>query len=381
MLLLPRLFSTSSLDAKAQTSLRAAAALATGPTAWRGPDLAARPSDWVTELNAEEVLELEAAVDASASVPIAEITASTCPLPTLSTKLRNIKHNLLSGPGIALLRNLPTEAWGVERSARAFWLLGLHLGETRPVPQNKQGHLLGHVFDLGTDPSKPETRIYTTSIAQPYHTDSADIVGLMCLRPAARGGESQVVSSHAVFSELAETRPDLAAELLHTPTYWDRKGEIPEGAEPWFPVRAFAVAGGERLCAGLFDRSFVDAAQRRFSTADGVPRLRPLLREALDEAERLAADPRLVLRMTLRSGDVQFIHSHQTWHARSGFEDDAEAPRHLLRLWLCPGEGDAWPLPTEYAARYGTLEVGGAVPRGGVRCPGVQPFVPLTPRG
>ena len=139
----------------------------------------------------------------------------------------------------------------------------------------------------------------------------------------------QVVSSHAVFAELARTRPDLALELLQTPTYWDRKGEIPEGAQPWFAVPAFAVAGS-RLCAGLIDRSFVDAAQARFSAADGVPRLSPRLREALDEMERLAADERLVLSVTLRAGDVQLLHSHQTWHARSAFEDDASAPRHLL---------------------------------------------------
>ena len=180
----------------------------------------ADPSRFIMVLTAEEVSELSAAVDASISVgtQIADMTASDFPLPTVSPKLHAVKSALLNGPGVALLRGLPTEQWGVERSARAFWLLGLHLGETTPVPQNKHGHLLGHVYDLGNDPAKPDTRIYTTCAAQPYHTDSADLVGLMCLRPASRGGESQVVSSHAVFAELARTRPDLAAELLHTPT-------------------------------------------------------------------------------------------------------------------------------------------------------------------
>ena len=357
--------------------LQRALELASGPTAWRGPELAADPDRWVTELSGDEVAELAAAVDATAGAQISEISADDYPLPTLGAKLRRIKQSLMCGPGIHLLRNIPTEEWGVERSARAFWLLGVHLGHTTPVPQNKAGHLLGHVFDIGADPSRPETRIYTTSIAQPYHTDSADLVGLMCLRPAHSGGESQVVSSHAVFAELARTQPELAEELLSQPTFWDRKGEIPDGCEPWFSVRAFAVAGG-RLCAGLFDRSFVDAAQARFSAAQGVPRLSARLRAALDEAERLAADERLVLRLTMRAGDVQLLHSHHTWHARSAFDNDAAAPRHLLRLWLSPGD-DAWPLPPEYAARYGSVAVGDV--RGGMRCPGVAPFVPLTPYG
>lgn len=370
-------FVASSLQ---NAELRTALALASGPTAWRGPELAARQTDWITELSNAEIEELEATADASADIPVEEITVKAFPLPTLAVKLRGIKQRLLCGPGVALLRTLPVEAWGTEKSARALWLIGLHLGDTTPVPQNKAGHLLGHVYDLGCDPALPQTRIYTTSIAQPYHTDSADLVGLMCLRQAAAGGESQVVSSHAVFAELARTRPDLASELLSTKTVWDRKGEVPLGCEPWFEVRAFEVnPSGTRLCAGLFDRSFVDAAQARFSAADGVPRLSPRLREALDEAERLAADERLVLRMRLREGDVQLLHSHHTWHARSAFEDDDAAPRHLLRLWLSPGRADAWELPPDYANRYGTV-VAGAV-RGGVRCPGVRPYVPLTPYG
>jgi hypothetical protein len=216
---------------------------------------------------------------------------------------------------------------------------------------------------------------------QPFHTDSADLVGLMCLQPAARGGLSHIVSSHAVLAELAQSSPDLAAELLRTPTIWDRKGEVPAGCEPWFAVPAFAVSpSGERVCAGLFDRSFVDAAQARFTEADGVPRLSTALRAALDEAEKLAADPRFALTLQLRAGDVQLLHSHHTWHARTSYEDDPRAPRHLLRLWLSPG-ADGWDLPPEYAARYGSLEALDDEPRGGVRCPGATPYVPLTPTG
>lgn len=84
-------------------------------------------------------------------------------------KLREIKQGLLYGRGIALLRGLPVDRLSNEESARAFWGLGLHLGDVDPVPQNSQGHLLGHVRDIGGDPGRD--RIYTTSAAQPYHTD------------------------------------------------------------------------------------------------------------------------------------------------------------------------------------------------------------------
>ena len=89
--------------------------------------------------------------------------------------------------------------------------------------------LLGHVCDLGNDPDSPATRIYTTRAAQEYHTDSCDIVGLLCLRPAKSGGASSIASSTTIYNEIMrQRRPDLAAVLMQ-PFVVDRKGEVP----PW----------------------------------------------------------------------------------------------------------------------------------------------------
>ena len=93
----------------------------------------------------------------------------------------------------------------------AFYGMGSHIGWT--CPQNAKGHVLGHVKDLGADPNDPATRIYTTCAAQPFHTDSSDIVGLLCIANSAEGGESQVVSTSAVWNELATSAPRLARTL------------------------------------------------------------------------------------------------------------------------------------------------------------------------
>ena len=60
----------------------------------------------------------------------------------------------------------------------AYFGIGLHLG--RANPQNKKAHLIGHIKDINGNPHDPITRIYTTSIAQPFHTDISDIVGEPC---------------------------------------------------------------------------------------------------------------------------------------------------------------------------------------------------------
>lgn len=45
--------------------------------------------------------------------------------------------------------------------------------------QNEKAHLIGHVKDVGVDSKheNPATRIYLTSVAQPWHVDGVDVVG------------------------------------------------------------------------------------------------------------------------------------------------------------------------------------------------------------
>ena len=85
------------------------------------------------------------------------------------------------------------------------------------------------------------------------------------------------------------------------------------------------------------------------------------MRDTLDLFDEIANRSDIHLSMTLRPGDMQFVHNHSLLHDRTGFIDRPEAPRYLLRLWLSvPGDR---PLPDVFAERYGSTEVGN---RGGV---------------
>jgi hypothetical protein len=68
--------------------------------------------------------------------------------------------------------------------------------------QNKHGHLLGHVRDLGLRSDDPSVRIYQTSERQTFHTDSCDIVALACLQDAKLGGQSLICSALTVWNEI-----------------------------------------------------------------------------------------------------------------------------------------------------------------------------------
>ena len=342
----------------------------TGSAAWRGPEVLAA-GDWLQPLDAAELAEIEAATGpwlARAEQDSGALNLLDIPgfaLPTLGPRLAALRVDLQHGRGFVLLRGLPVSRWGRRFSAVAFYGLGAHLG--RPRPQNAQGHLLGHVRDMGLRADDPEVRIYQTHERQSFHTDSCDIVGLLCLQTARSGGESALVSTVTIYNALRARRPDLAA-LLFQPVATDRRGEVPPGAKPYFEIPVFNWHQGH--FAAIYQRQYVNSGQR-FADA---PRLGAAQVEALDLLDTLANDPALNLTMALAPGDLQFVHNHRLLHDRMAFEDwpDPAQRRHLLRLWLAPDDGQ--PLPPVYAQRYGNVVPGW---RGGVSLPDVAGVMPL----
>src|SRR5215472_10914461 len=210
----------------------------TGRAAWHGLEMARR-DDWIVKLTPSHLAELEAAArplvarGESVTSALPHLTPSSFPLPTLGPLLERIREELVSGRGFALLRGLPVDLLSPLERAVLFMGLGAHVGRVRS--QNARGHVLGHVYDAGRSGADPNARIYQTRERQTFHTDSCDVVGLLCLREAERGGESMLASALTIFNELWRRCPDLLARLL-MPMPHDRRGEVPAGAKPWFEI-------------------------------------------------------------------------------------------------------------------------------------------------
>ena len=338
-----------------------------GPSAWYGPDLAAR-DDWIEILSDGEIAEIERATQraidrlSDPEVDLVSLRKQDFPLPTLGPRLGRMLRGVLTGRGFVLIRRLPVERWSKLQRAVAFFGLGTHWGNARS--QNADGHVLGHVKDLG-DPRAP--RIYRTNKRQGYHTDSCDVVALLCLQTAKAGGLSSLVSSVTLCNEVRRRRPDLLG-CLFAPIETDRRGEVAEGQKPYFSIPVFSWHAG--LLSAIYQRKYIDDARK----LPGVPPFTARQIEALDLLDELADDPALCLRMEFLPGDVQFVHNHTLLHDRTAFEDwpEPQRKRHLLRLWLAPP--DARPLPPVFAERFGPLTPGD---RGGVVVKGTRLVAPL----
>lgn len=337
-----------------------------GPAAWYGPDMAAS-RDWLLTFTPGEIAEVETAARRFLETgrEIGQMARADFPLPTLADRLTAELRQVLDGRGFVLFRGLPVERWSIAEAAAAFFGIGAHLGSARS--QNGKGHVLGHVRDLGLASNDPTVRIYQTRERQTFHTDSCDVVGLLCLKTAKTGGDSALVSSVTLFNEMRRRRPDLA-RLLFQPVATDRRGEVGDGEKPYFEIPVFSWHDG--LLSAIYQRQYIDSAQR-FPDA---PRLTPTMVEALDMFDALTDDPALHFTMRLEPGDIQLVHNHTILHDRTGFEDwpEPEKKRHLLRLWLSPTSSR--PLPACFAQRFGTVTPGA---RGGIILPQTRLNAPL----
>jgi hypothetical protein len=295
--------------------------------AWRGASMQQR-DEWLVPLDDSHVAELRCAIEGpeSSARPLTDLGRDDFALPTLAPVLERVLDDLIDGRGFVLLRGLPIESLSARQAELVFWAIGLHLGI--PIPQNDAGDVLVHVRDDGLDFANPTVRGYQTRQRLDYHSDSSDIVGLLCRHPARVGGVSTIVSATAVHDEVARLRPDLAA-LLREPWWFDRrKGDTPEN---FFQRRICAYNDAGRLHTH-YGRAHIESAVR----GAGVPALSAARIAALDAVDELTNSPEFVLNMQFRVGDVQFLNNYLVMHARTDYEDwpEPERKRDLLRLWL-----------------------------------------------
>ncbi len=300
-----------------------------GPAVWRTTDVLIDRS-WEVTLTDGQRSAIVAATHAAvaAGQTFASLDRANFPLPSMMEDIQEWSEQLRVGRGFLLLRGFPIELFRDEEEiVLAYAGLGSHLG--RPVGQNAQGDLLTHVRDERIPASSGKVRLYRTRERQDFHTDAADIIGLLCLHEASSGGASKLASSWAIYNEMLVTRPDLL-DALYEPVGWDRQGDVPNGEQPWFVLPPLTdLDGVPRL---FYVGWYIRESQQH---AD-APQLQPRHLEAMEMLERLANDPTFHIEMVFEQGDVQFLNNGRILHAREAYEDhdEMDARRHLLRLWL-----------------------------------------------
>lgn len=322
------------------------------PAAWRATDFRGE-APWVLRLSdaeAADILDAVARVEA-AGLELTAIGRGDFALGPAGDVVAAIFRELTEGVGIVQLRGLPVDRLTRRQAAIAFIGLGSHFGTLSS--QNAEGHVLGHVKDLGKDYDDPMARGYQTAAAMGFHTDPCDFVALLCLKTARSGGESRIVSSPALFNEMMARRPDLAIELTRD-FYFTRHGEIAPGEDPFYkmPVVAFVD--------GYFSARGASAHVKKAQGLPGVPPFTEAQKEAIDMFQTLARE--LAVDIPFRQGDFQILCNHVMLHSRRPFIDwpDQAEKRHLFRLWI--QNPKVRPIPELVREGFKGIEVAGFTP-------------------
>ncbi|PYH87314.1 putative TfdA family oxidoreductase [Aspergillus uvarum CBS 121591] len=322
---------------------------------WEGKDVESR-DDWVVRLTETELDEIDGALQSfkARNLPWGVIDQSTFPLPTLHDRLRQQSRELHLGRGFFVLRGLRIDHYSREDNIIIYAGVSAHVGNIRGRQEDQRfstgtSLVLSHIKDITrTTPTGTIGAPSNTADKQVFHTDAGDIVSLLCLHPAASGGESKIASSWLVYNILARERPD----LIHTLSQdWVVDG-FNNPASPYTkrPLLYFQPA-----TESTPDRVLIQYARRYFTGFQAQPRsadIPPITEaqaEALDALHFLAEQHSAAL--DFQKGDVQYINNLSIFHARNGFRDEPGKERHLLRLWLRDPE-HAWETPEPLQKRW-----------------------------
>jgi hypothetical protein len=309
----------------------------TGPSAWRGADLAGGDS-WIWPLSDSDVNELEAAlaVVKRRRLRPGEFGREHFPLESLGPRLGAILEELEDGRGFVLVRGLPVARYDLDDLLRLYWGLGVWLGQ--PMPQRAVLNLSGirddaiaHITDQGYDIRGRNVHGSATRAEQLPHVDPADVVGLLCVRPAKAGGLSRIASAATIHNEILSRHPEYL-EVLYRGFPLDLRGEVRAGVDAEVtpePVPVFTHFAGK--VSINFNARMIETGMEKLGRT-----LSDLERAAVDEVVALARDPGLRLDMDFQPGDIQLLNNYEILHYRTGWEDheDPLQRRLLLRLWL-----------------------------------------------
>lgn len=295
-----------------------------GPSVWRAADLGGpeawrevMPSDFLVAVE-QRLVELEAT-----AISLDDLTADDVSFPGFQELLARWRETLRLGRGFLVLSGAPVERWSSARQKLFVRIMGLQFG--RLGQNNPQGDVVGEVRDTGAQARDEHARLYATAGEFRFHCDAADLVGLLCVRPAESGGDSRIASASAVYNELLSRRPDLAARLFE-PIPFDLRNEQAAGAAPYAEVAPCAFADG-RLWTFYISDYFRSVARHGVTP--------PL--ELLDLYDAIADDPAIGLRFQLEAGDMQILNNHAMLHARTAFVDAPGRERLLLRFLVSVG--------------------------------------------
>ena len=310
------------------------------PSAWT-PATIGNKDGLKHHLTEEELAAIEVLLERTRHKRPQEVTRADFDHPTITRLLDRVRDVIMNGRGILIVSGITPARFTEEQFERIYWGFGTHLGVG--AVQSSNGDRLGYVQ---ADPKDVVMRGYRSPKELHMHTDSYEVIGLMCVRRAKSGGMSGLAPSLSIHNEILQKRPDLLPPLYKGFRIASEEARFSSKAVTDEAMPVFSYVDGKLSC--MYEPSHMKNAAELLG---GLP---ADLAEALDYFDAIANREDMALRFLLEPGDMMLWHNYLNLHSRTAFEDDPKAPRKLLRLWLTVPNGR--PADPKFKMRAETYE-------------------------
>ncbi|MGK4579679.1 TauD/TfdA family dioxygenase [Kitasatospora sp. HPMI-4] len=228
--------------------------------------------------------------------------------------LRGFVLRSIRSVGVAHVRNLIDPSAPEPEIVAGLSFLLREFGEI--VPQNAQGDLTQVLRDRDGDGN--------TELG--FHCDTCDLLVLLCLQPAVRGGgNTKLASARHVHDLIGRERPDVLTTLGGDWTF-DRTGRA--GRQVIVSPIFFTQQDGTVGC-------YYQTRTVRSSPERGGPPLTERQWEALGVLDEVLYRPEIAFGLPMAAGDLLIIRNSRVLHGRSPYVDEpGPASRRMLRIWM-----------------------------------------------
>ncbi|MET1256232.1 TauD/TfdA family dioxygenase [Aliikangiella maris] len=198
----------------------------------------------------------------------------------------------------------------------------------------------GYLFDIadrGLDYTKEAIPVSKTNADTSFHTDCTavdykpDIVGLLCVHPAKKGGRSMVANAADLFVYLRENHPQ-ALDALSQPLMRDvitpgKEQSVEAIRNNQFPIFAFDDFG----LRFRYMRYWIETAYQKTQTE-----LPQAVIDAMNIVDDYLAQDENIFYCSLERGDIIFVNNAFLAHNRTAFENYSEPDKQrvLVRTWI-----------------------------------------------
>ncbi len=286
--------------------------------------LGKNPSEFIAKLSPESIDELRLNMANLQDKRINDF-------PLLSGNIKRLKNEkIIHGVGLFIIDGNTFSGFTKSEVSNIYEIISMILGEL--LEQNIKGERIIKIKDKGKSLSTGG-RYHQTSDGGSYHTDgphwiqSPDILGMLCVNPALKGGTSKFISAYTIHNEILKKGIDKLKPLYEN-FFFDKREKVAKDLRT-ISKPVFNFVNDKLSCRFLKD--YIITGHKIENVSLSISQ-----KLSLNLIKNISEDSKNSLSYNLETNDMVFSDNHRLFHGRTAFKDldGSSKKREFLRVWI-----------------------------------------------